>query len=104
MSNHYNEERMEVMWNKYVDSADYDIDLRDLAIYRLTYEQGFAEDVMSDAMCDLKQEDLDLAVVDPCEFGRVVSAIYLQKAMEWSEDQLASNWTDERLSSFDEGC
>lgn len=104
MSNHYNEERMEVMWNKYVDSVEYDSDLRDLAIHRITYEEGFGEDVMSDTMCDLGKEDYDLAIVDPCEFGKRVSDMFLSKAMEWSEDALASNWQEHYGEPFDEGC
>lgn len=105
MSNHYNEERSERAWNSYYDSSEYDADLRDLAIHRLTYEDNFANDVMSDAICDLKKEDHDMAIVDPCEFGRILSAIYLHKAMEWSEDTLANNWSELYFEGeFDHGC
>lgn len=105
MSNQYNEERAERAWERYAESAEYDADLRDLAIHRLTYEDGFADDVMSDAICDLNKEDQDMAIVDPCEFGRILSAIYLHKAMAWSEDMLASNWSDlYHEGVYDQGC
>lgn len=104
MSNHYNEERAEAAWERYAESAEYDSDLRDLAIHRITYEDEFGSDVMSDTICDLKQEDYDLAIVDPCEFGKRLSDMFMTKAMDWSEDTLANNWTDHYFEDSFEGC